>query len=605
MQLFHLLTYLLTLLLHLGGASAQNSTFQNPIISGFHPDPSCIFVPEFEDTWFCASSSFLAFPGLPIHASKDLVHWKHVSNAFSRADQLPGMAFLPKATSGIYAPTLRFREGIFYLMTTLVNQQLPRVNDSRWDNFLVTTEDPYSSDAWSDPVHFSFPGFDPSPFWDDDGTTYVSGAHTAAYYPGIMHAPLDLETGEIGDIIMPWNGTGGASPEAPHIFKRDGWYYLLLAEGGTREHHMVTMARSRSLQGPYEPAPDNPLLTAANDTSSYFQAVGHADLFQDADGRWWGVVLAVRAGGAYGDAPYFANFPMGRETVLTPVTWENGQWPVFTPVTGMVSSWPLPAEAIPEQGEGQLSDADDAVTFPPGSKLPIHFVHWRLPVARNYIVSPPGHWNTLALKSSVLNLTGFDGDFALGRGQTFVGRRMAHSLFWFRVDVDWAASLTKEEMEVGVSAIQDQAQHFDLGIVMLKPLSLGNGTSSAAVGLQPHLRFRGHSETPYRGLTNAPNEAYLLPEDWAGRKLTLQIEAVNSTHFAFSAGLAGEEEMRVFGYCRGDELVPYYSGVVLGVYATSNGKHGERAFETYVSNWRYTGLQQFRSQEDVDSSDRQ
>ncbi|KAI1401582.1 beta-xylosidase [Hypoxylon fuscum] len=602
MQSLRRLGYLAALLPLGGGASAQNSSIQNPIISGFHPDPSCIFVAEHDNTWFCASSSFLVFPGLPIHASKDLVHWKHVSNAFGRADQLPGMAFLPKATSGIYAPTLRFREGIFYLMTTLVNQQLPRQNDSRWDNFLVTTEDPYSSEAWSEPVHFSFPGFDPSPFWDDDGKTYVSGAHTAAYYPGIMHAPLDLETGEVGDIIMPWNGTGGASPEAPHIFKRDGWYYLLLAEGGTRENHMVTMARSKSLQGPYEPAPNNPLLTAANNTESYFQAVGHADLFQDANGKWWAVALAVRAGGSYGDDPYFANFPLGRETVLTPVTWEAGEWPVFTPVSGEVSGWPLPAAAVPEQGEGQLSAADDAVTFAPGSSLPIHFVHWRLPVARNYAVSPAGHWNALALKSSVLNLTGFDGDFALGRGQTFVGRRVAHSLFRFRVDVDWADSLTKEDMEVGVSAIQDQAQHFDLGVVMLR--SQGQGNSGSSVGLQPHIRFRGHSETPFRGLTNAPSEAYPLPDEWAGQKLTLQIEAVNSTHFAFSAGLAGEEDLRVFGHCRGDELVPYYSGVVLGVYATSNGKHGEKAFETYVSNWRYTGLKQFRSQEDVDNSDK-
>ncbi|KAI1386708.1 beta-xylosidase [Hypoxylon trugodes] len=599
MQPFHYLVYALALL-QLGGVSAENSTFQNPIISGFHPDPSCIFVPEFDSTWFCVSSSFLAFPGLPIHASKDLIHWKHVSNAFSRADQLPGMAFLPKATSGIYAPTLRFREGIFYLTTTLVNQQLPRVNDSRWDNFLLTTEDPYTSDAWSDPVHFSFPGFDPSPFWDEDGKTYVSGAHTAAYYPGIMHAPLDLETGEIGEIIMPWNGTGGASPEAPHIFKRDGWYYLLLAEGGTREHHMVTMARSRSLQGPYEPAPNNPLLTAASDTSSYFQAVGHADLFQDANGNWWGVALAVRAGGSYGEAPYSANFPIGRETVLTPVTWDEGGWPIFTPISGTMSGWPLPETAVPSQGEGQLSDADDNITFAPGTQLPIHFIHWRLPKLRNYVVSPPGHWNTLALKSSVLNLTGFDGDFALGRGQTFVGRRMAHSLFRFRIDVDWANSLMKEEMEVGVSVIQDQAQHFDLGVVMLKSTAQG---SSGEV--KPYLRFRGHSETPYHGLLGAPSEVYELPEDWAGRKLTLQIEAVNSTHFAFSAGPAGDEgELRVFGYCRGDELVPYYSGVVLGVYATTNGKYGENAFETYVSNWRYTGLKQFTSQEDVDGSDR-
>ncbi|KAM0274387.1 hypothetical protein ACHAQH_007889 [Verticillium albo-atrum] len=99
-------------------------------MSGFNPVPSCMFAPEFNNTFFCATSSFLAFPGLPIHASHDLVHWKHVSNGFSRPDQLPGMAFLPKATSGIYAPTLRFHQGIFYLMSTLVNQQLPRVNDS-------------------------------------------------------------------------------------------------------------------------------------------------------------------------------------------------------------------------------------------------------------------------------------------------------------------------------------------------------------------------------------------------------------------------------------------------------------------------------------------
>lgn len=546
---------IVTLLGFIGSAVSQNSTFQNPIISGFNPDPSCIFVPEYNETFFCATSSFLAFPGLPIHASRDLVNWKHVSNGLSRTDQLPGMAFLPRATSGIYAPTLRFHEGIFYLMSTLVNQQLPRTNDSRWDNFLVTTTDPYSSDAWSDPIHFSFPGFDPSPFWDDDGSTWVSGAHTAAYYPGVMHAPLDFETGEVGDIIMPWNGTGGASPEAPHIWKRDGWYYLLLAEGGTRENHMVTMARSRSLQGPYEPAPNNPLLTAANDTDSYFQAVGHADLFQDANGKWWASALAVRAGGSYGEdpGPYFGNLPMGRETVLTPVTWEDGEFPIFAPVQGEMSGWPISEDSVVWEGDGQLSNADDNFTFPPGSKIPIHFVHWRLPKTRNYQVSPPGHWNALALKSSALNLTAFDADFALGRGQTFIGRRMAHSLFKYSVDVDWAGSLTKEEMEVGVSIIQDQAQHFDLGVVMLRP--------DGGQDLRPHLRFRGHSETPYRGRDDVPTRAVQLSEDWTGKTITLQIETVNSTHFEFSAGLPGNaSSFEVLGHCEGTQLVPYYSG---------------------------------------------
>lgn len=592
----------------LGFSVAQNSTFQNPVIAGFHPDPSCIFVPEYDATFFCVTSSFLAFPGLPIHASKDLVNWKHVSNALSRSDQLPGLAFLPRATSGVYAPTLRFHEGVFYLMSTLANQQLPRTNDSRWDNFLMTTEDPFSSDAWSDPVHFSFPGFDPSPFWDDDGATWVSGAHTAAYYPGIMHAQLDFTTGEIGDIIMPWNGTGGASPEAPHIWKRDGWYYLLLAEGGTRENHMVTMARSRSIGGTYEPAPHNPLLTAANETSSYFQAVGHADLFQDANGKWWASALAVRAGGSYGEepGPYFGNLPMGRETVLTPVTWEDDEFPIFAPVKGEMEGWPLPDETLVLEGEGQLNSAEDNLTFPPGSNMPIHLVHWRLPKTKNYRISPPGHWNTLALKSSVLNLTGFDADFALGRGQTFIGRRQVDSLFRFSIDVDWADSLTKEEMEVGVSIIQDQAQHFDLGIVMLK----ANGSQD----LRPHLRFRGHSETPYRGRDDIPSNVTQLPSDWKTSKLTLQIEAINSTHFEFAAGVArrdGSAEKQVFGYCKGTQLVPYYSGMsspcclmitqadlfqgaIVGAFATTNGKHGEQAFETYISNWKYRGLEQIR-----------
>ncbi|VUC29928.1 unnamed protein product [Clonostachys rosea] len=604
-------------------AQSTNSTFQNPIISGFHPDPSCIFVPEFNNTFFCVASSFLVFPGLPIHASQDLVHWKHVSNGFSRADQLPGLAFLPKATSGIYAPTLRYHEGIFYLMSTLVNQQAPRTNDSRWDNFLITTSDPYNSDAWSDPVHFSFPGFDPSPFWDVDGKTWVSGAHTAAYYPGVMHAPLNFETGEIGDIIMPWNGTGGASPEGPHIWKRDdGWYYQLIAEGGTREKHMVTMARAKTLQGPWEPAPGNPLLTAANDTSSYFQAVGHADLFQDPNGNWWASALAVRAGGSYGEAPgpYFGNLPMGRETVLTPVTWNEGEFPIFDPIKGNMTGWPLPSESVPEQGEGQLSDADDNVIFPPGSSLPIHFVHWRLPKKQNYIVSPPERPNTLALKSSVLNLTGFDGDYALGRGQTFVGRRMTHSLFKFRVNIELHKSFNREEMEVGVSVIQDQAQHCDIGVVMLDKDSHGSGNHSYSNGnnaniynngtrnLTPHIRFRGHSETMYRGRSDIRTEVIEVPREWAGPKLTLHVEAVNSTHFAFSAGPGdddkeGKAKLRVLGYCEGRDLVPYYSGAVVGVYATSNGKHGEKAFETYVSNWRYQGIRQLRSQEDVDEVD--
>lgn len=174
---------------------ATNSTILNPILPGFHPDPACIFVPEYDNTFFCASSSFEAFPGLPIHASKDLVHWKLVSNALNRAEQLPTLAITNKSTSGIWGPALRYHEGTFYLLTTLVFDDQPETNFSRWDNLIFETTNPYFSAAWSDPVHFNFTGYDTSPFWDTDGTVYVTGSHPWEIQPGINQAIINLETG--------------------------------------------------------------------------------------------------------------------------------------------------------------------------------------------------------------------------------------------------------------------------------------------------------------------------------------------------------------------------------------------------------------------------
>ncbi|RYP16827.1 hypothetical protein DL767_010123 [Monosporascus sp. MG133] len=170
-------------------------------------------------------------------------------------------------------------------------------------------------------------------------------------------------------------------------------------------------------------------------------------------------------------------------------------------------------------------------------------------------------------------------------------KRTAHSLFRFRVEVNWADLLKKKEVEVSVSAFQDQSPHFDLGVVMLRPAQQQDDGACAVPGADRDTGMTG--------------EVFLMPEEWTGRKLTQQIEAVNSTHLAFSTGPAehqGESQLRVFGYCRGDEMESYYSGLLLGVYATSNGMHGERAFEGYVSNSNYTGTQRFRRQGDVDGS---
>lgn len=165
---------------------------------------------------------------------------------------------------------------------------------------------------------------------------HLSKIETYRSSPGIWLNTIDLDTGELGGSFLDiWNGTGGEAPEGPHIYYKDGYYYLMIAEGGTGLNHMETIARSKTISGPYEPNPANPILTNAN-TSAYFQTVGHADLFQDASGNWWGAALSTRSG------PEYVTYPMGRETVLSAVTWKEGEWPVWTNVSGTESGWDMP-----------------------------------------------------------------------------------------------------------------------------------------------------------------------------------------------------------------------------------------------------------------------
>ena len=370
-------------------AIAANSTYTNPIFPGFFPDPSCIFVPERDDTFFCASSSFEAFPGIPIHASKDLVNWKLISNVLNRPDQLPDLAITNKSTSGIWASTIRYHQGTFFIMTTLVFDDADQFNSSRWDNMVFQSKDPFKSSSWSDPVHFDFVGYDTSPYWGDNGTVYVTGSHPWHVAPGITMTTIDLTSGEVGSgLRFIWNGTGGLAPEGPHIYSKDGWYYLMIAEGGTGLTHMETIARSKTIDGPYTPNSANPIVTNAN-TSQYFQTVGHADLFQDPAGSWWGVSLATRSG------PNFTTYPMGRETVMFPVTWKTGDWPILQLVRGQMSGWQMPPPNITIAGEGYVSSGRANVTIltvqtfhgycrPPHLPPKVELTHTPCPLAHSY-----------------------------------------------------------------------------------------------------------------------------------------------------------------------------------------------------------------------------
>ncbi|KAF2136174.1 glycoside hydrolase family 43 protein [Aplosporella prunicola CBS 121167] len=543
--------------------STRNSSYTNPIFPGFHPDPSCIFVPEWNSTFFCATSSFLAFPGIPIYASRDLQNWKLIGNVLSRPEQLPELANTAKQTSGIWAPTIRYHNGTFYLATTLVHDDKDAADPARWDNIVFSSNDPYDASSWSDAVHFDFAGYDTSLFWDEDGQAYATGSHYFRVRPGMDQATIDLKTGDVGEFATIWTGTGGHAPEGPHVYKKDGYYYLMIAEGGTGVTHMETIARSTAINGPYTANPANPILTNAN-TTEYFQTVGHADLFQDASGAWWGVALATRSG------PKHVTYPMGRESVLYPVTWDEGQWPVLSPVRGSMEGWTFPPSDTAIPGNGPFISSPDAVDFDPGSDLPLHFLHWRFPQADAYAVSPPGHPNSLRLKPSTLNLTGYDADTAPG-GQTLIARRQEDTYLTFSVDLEFSPE--QKDDEAGVTVFLTQNQHIDLGLVLLPT----NGS------LTPHLRLRSQSSNSVPGPVTLS-----LPASWQQQSIRMEIKATNDTHYAFSAGpTTNTSEKQTVGYVPASAVSGGFTGALVGVYATSNGGNGTS--EAYVQRWRYEG----------------
>lgn len=291
--------------------------FTNPILPGFHPDPSICRV---DDDYYLVTSTFEWFPGVPIFHSRDLVNWLQIGHVLDRASQLPIDGIRP--SGGIYAPTLRHHDGVFYLITTLVDGLMES------GNFLVTATDP--AGPWSEPYWLTdTEGFDPSLFFDDDGRAWAHGTRPArpSAYEGHMEIwlrELDLDGMKpVGDDHVLWEGAvrGAIWAEGPHIYKIDGSYYLLVSEGGTAHEHALSVARADTVTGPYSGSPRNPILTHRNLGLGHpIVGTGHADLVQTPDSEWWMVLLAMRPYGGY-------HYNLGRETFLTRVTWENG-WPV-------------------------------------------------------------------------------------------------------------------------------------------------------------------------------------------------------------------------------------------------------------------------------------
>ena len=280
--------------------------FNNPIIPGFNPDPSICRV---GDDFYLVTSTFEFFPGVPIYHSKNLANWEHIGYCLTRDSQLPLEGAV--VSKGIYAPTIRYQDGTFFMTTT---------NVSTGGHFIVHTKDVYGE--WSEPAYVDQGGIDPSLFWDDDGTCYfVSNGLDKDNRVSIYLCRVNPFTGEkYTETTLISYGCGGRYPEAPHIYKRNGYYYLMLAEGGTEYGHMETMQRSRDIYGPYEPCPHNPILSH-RDAPGPIQATGHADIVEDQNGNWWLVCLAIRP------VKDTHLHHIGRESFLSPMYWDEDGWP--------------------------------------------------------------------------------------------------------------------------------------------------------------------------------------------------------------------------------------------------------------------------------------
>ena len=402
----------------------------NPILTGCYPDPSICRVGS---DYYLVTSTFEYFPGLPVFHSTDLTTWTQLGHALDRTDQLD-LSTVP-SSGGLFAPTIRHHDGIWYLVCTLVG------GEGRQGNFVLTTRDP--AGAWSDPIWLDDArGIDPSLFFDEDRVwlcgTRLSETPLWHDQTEVWLRELDPHTlAPIGDEHLLWHGAliGAVWAEGPHLYRRGEWYYLLASEGGTEFNHALSIARSREVTGPYEGFAANPVLTHRNLGLNHpVVAVGHADLVETPDGEWFAVLLASRPYGGY-----FAN--LGRETFAVEVEWQN-DWPVFAPGIGQIVASASPAEE---------------------PRMPPH-LHWtQLRTADPTFAALDVDRETVTLRASTFGLD------TVGT-PSFLGVRQRHRDFSFAATVD---STTLQEAAAAVAVRQSEGAFAEL--------VLRNGTLSARV----------------------------------------------------------------------------------------------------------------------------
>lgn len=388
---------------------------KNPILRGFNPDPSIVRV---GDDYYIATSTFEWFPGVQIHHSRDLVHWRLLTRPLNRASQLNMLG--DPDSCGIWAPCLSHSDGLFWLIYTDVKRfgrtsvaGASGASMRDFHNYLVTS--PRVDGDWSDPVYLNSSGFDPSLFHDDDGRKYLLNMlwdHRpgANRFAGIVLQEYSIQEHKlVGERVNIFKGTALGLTEGPHLYKRKGWYYLLTAEGGTNFNHAVTFARSRNLTGPYELHPDTYLLSARHRPDAQLHRTGHADLVETRTGDTYIVYLCGRPLRNRGRCT------LGRETAIQKMVWGEDEW--LRTVDGQgIPTLETPAPNLPAHPFPLAPLREDFH----GPELPLDFQWLRTPF--------PGELFSLTARPGHLRLYGRETIGSLFR-QSLVARRQQSHCF--------------------------------------------------------------------------------------------------------------------------------------------------------------------------------
>jgi len=522
---------------------SDSPRFVNPILAGGYPDPSICRV---DSDYYLVNSTFEYFPGLPLHHSKDLVNWELVGYGLHRPDQVISDVNLVDVQSdgGIHAPTLRCHKGVFYIITTNVYSPPKKSEPTEFVNFIITADN--IAGPWSQPhVIEGAPGIDPDLFFDDDGSVWYVGTHTPEIpnFNGegeIWLQQLDLgKWALVGERHYLWRGAliGAIWAEGPHLYKRDGRYYLMVAEGGTSFDHAVTIAVGDAITGPYVGNPRNPILTSRHlSYDNWVHSTGHADLLELSDGRWYMVALGVR-----GDESRGSN--MGRETHLVPIVWERepypwktkSEWPVAAPFTGKVERYnALPMKEFPQHRKLVFSDNFDSPT------LGLQWNFRRLPIQDIFsLIERPGYFRLYSNPATPQD-----------RGRaSLIGFRQTESDFIYQAKIQFAPA--DNNVNAGLSVFQKDNNYLSYTIVRHGDgyqLELALASPDKAIAL-----LKRHSL-----------------KDYAGQ---IQLRVTSKDHrYVYSYSMDDGNTWVEFTKTAADlQISRGYTGAYLGFYSTSNG----------------------------------